>query len=397
MIDRQQPAGPLARMTKQGDSTLNQQCDEPQNEAGELSADSEASSTTRQKIVSVAGAILGFFLIVGGVSYIVLGATLFTTSEWTWSNLVVFLVFGGGLFFATGLIANLIGSFESPQELPLMPWDRPRRFLLSYALWTTIAFTCIGGSYGFFRNGASSSTLWWTVNSAVAGIFSTPFWCLQLPWLRAFFRIPHVTIMVSILSAGHAVMIWFFTDSLALAALLGLWGFTNSYLTSTRSKDAVSDLDKLKPIIADLLAAGGESIRSAAILINTSIEQHPRDAWLFYARAVVLTSDCPPSIGFNGYSPSLTNRKAAIDDLDLAIDLDASLADAWLLRARQKVLCIAASESEDSPAFERENILADFDQAAKLGPDPTDILGERGRFLQSQLRNNRRAHSQSTK
>lgn len=362
---------------------MNQQCDEPQTEAGELSADSEAPATTRQKIVSVARTIFGFSILVVGLGYIVLGVILLATIDWTWTHLIMFLAAGVGLSFASGLIANLIDSFESPQELPLMPWDRPRRFLLSYALWTTIAFTCIGGSYGFFRNGASSSTLWWIVNSAVAGMFSTPFWCLKLPWLRAFFRIPHVTIMVSIQSAGHAIMIWFFSDSLTLAALLGLWGFAISYLTSTRSKDAVSDLDKLKPIVADLLAAGGESTRSAAILINSAIEQHPRDAWLFYARAVVLTSDCPPSLGFSGYSPSLTNRKAAIDDLDLAIDLDASLADALLLRARQKVLCIAASESEDSPAFERENILADFDQAAELAPTQPPSPANEASFLRA--------------
>jgi hypothetical protein len=113
-------------------------------------------------------------------------------------------------------------------------------------------------------------------------------------------------------------------------------------------------------------------------------------AWLLYARAVVLTSDCPPSLGFSGYSPSLTNRKAAIDDLDLAIDLDSTLADAWLLRALQKTFFIDASESEDSPAFDRENILADFDQAAKLAPDPADALYERGQFIESQLNENAR-------
>ena len=386
LIGRQQPAGPLVRMTRQGDSTLNQQCDEPQTQAGELFADSEASATTRQKIVSVARTIFGFFILVGGFGYIVLGVILLATIDWTWTHLIMFLAAGVGLSFASGQIANFIDTFESPQ-LHLMPWDRPRRFLLSYAMWTTIAFTCIGGSYGFFRNGASSSTLWWIVNSAIAGMFSTPFWCLKLPWLRSFFRIKYVTIMVSIQSAGHAAVIWFFTDSLTLAALLGLWGFTTSYLTSTRSKDAVSDLDKLKPIVADLLAAGGESIRSAAILINSAIEQHPRDAWLFYARAVVLTSDCPPSLGFSGYCPSLANRKVAINDLDLAIDLDNSLAEAWLLRARQKIffMNIDASKPEDSPVFDHENILADFDQYVKLAPKRTDAPAERSHFLESLL------------
>jgi MFS family permease len=371
---------------------MNQQNDDSQTEAGKLSAGSEVPSTTRKMIADIARIILGFVFLGFAIGYVVAGLIAVTSSDWTWQALLKFLAMGVVLFFAVGLISNFIDSLESPQ-LHLMPWDRPRRFLLSYPLWTTIAFTCIGGSYGFFRNGASSSTLWWIVNSAVAGMFSTPFWCLQLPWLRAFFRIPHVTIMVSIQGAGLAVMIWFVTDSLSQAALLGLGGFTTSYLTSTRSKDAVSDLDKLKPIIADLLAAGGESIRSAAILINTAIEQHPRDAWLLYARAVVLTSDCLPSLGFSGYLPSLTNRKAAIDDLDLAIDLDASLADAWLLRARQKAFFKDVSESEDSPAFDRENILADFDQAVKQTPNNAEALAERGQFLESQLRNYTKAEA----
>jgi len=359
---------------------------DPQGEADKLPAGSEASSTKRQKLAGVARAILGFFLIVGGLGYVVLGVILLATIDWTWTHLIMFLAAGVGLCFAGGLIANLIDSFESPQEQQLMPWDRPRRFLLSYALWTTIAFTCIGGSYGFFRNGASSSTLWWIVNSAVAGMFSMPFWCLQLPWLRAFFRIPHVTMMVSIQGAGFAIAMWFVRDSLSQAAWAGLCGFTTSYLTSTRSKDAVADPDKVRPIITDLLAADGESNRSAAILINTAIEHHPRDAWLLYARAVVLTNDCPPSLGFPGYSPSLTNRKRAIDDLDLAIDLDSTLADAWLLRARQKAFFIDVSESENSPAFDRENILADFDQAVKLVPAPADVICERSQFLESRCK-----------
>lgn len=367
---------------------MNQQCADIQAEAGELSADSEAPATTRQKIVSVARTIFGFSILVGGLGYIVLGVILLATIDWTWTHLIMFLAAGVGLSFAGGLIANFIDSFESPQEQQLMPWDRPRRFLLSYALWTTIAFICIGGSYGFFRNGASSSTLWWIVNSAVAGMCSTPFWCLQLPWLRAFFRIPHVTMMVSIQGAGFAIAMWFVRDSLSQAAWAGLCGFTTSYLTSTRSKDAVADPDKVRPIITDLLAADGESNRSAAILINTAIEHHPRDAWLLYARAVVLTSDCPPNLGFSGYSPSLANRKAAIDDLDLAIDLDSTLADAWLLRARQKnfFMDIDASESEDSPVFDRDNILADFDQAVKLVPDPADAVYERSQFLGSRCK-----------
>jgi hypothetical protein len=372
-------------MTKQGDSILNQQCADIQAEAGELSADSEAPATTRQKIVSVARTIFGFSILVSGLGYIVLGVILLATIDWTWTHLIMFLAAGVGLSFAGGLISNFIDSLESP-KLHLMPWDRPRRFLLSYPLWTTIAFICIGGSYGFFRNGASSSTLWWIVNSAVAGMFSMPFWCLQLPWLRAFFRIPHVTMMVSIQGAGFAIAMWFVSGSLLQAAWAGLCGFTTSYLTSTRSKNAVADPDKVKPIITDLLAAGGESNRSAAILINTAIEQHPRDAWLLYARAVVITSDCPPSLGFSGYSPSLANRKTAIDDLDLAIDLDSTLADAWLLRARQKAFFIDVSESENSPAFDRENILADFDQAVKLVPDPADVIYERSQFLESRCK-----------
>ena len=365
---------------------MNQQNDDSQTEAGKLAADSETPSTTRQKIASIARTIFEFFILLSGLGYIVLGVILLTTVEWTWPNLVVFLVFGGGVFFSLGLIANFIDIFESPQEQQLMPWDRPRRFLLSYALWTTIAFTCIGSSYGFFREGASLSTLRWTVYSAVAGMFSTPFWCFQLPWLRAFFRIPHVAIMVSIQGAGIAIAIWFLRDSLPQAAWVGLCGFVISFMTSTRSKDAVADPDKVRPIITDLLAAGGESNRSAAILINTAIEQHPSDAWLLYARAAVLTSDCPPSLGFSGYSPSLTNRKAAIDDLDLAIDLDSTLADAWLLRARQKTFFIDALESEDSPAFDRENILADFDQAVKQTPNNAEALAERDQFLESQIK-----------
>lgn len=372
---------------------MSEYIDDPQGEADKLPAGSEAPSTKRQKIAGVANTILGFFVIVGGLGYVVLGVILLATIDWTWAHIIMFLAAGVGLSFASGLISNFIDTFESPQELQLMPWDRPRRFLLSYPLWTTIAFTCIGGSYGLFRDGASLSTLGWTVYSAVAGMFSTPFWCLQLPWLRAFFRIPHVTMMVSIQGAGFAIVIWFVTDSLLQAAWLGLWGFAFSFMTSIRSENAVSDLDKLRPIIADLLAAGGESTRSAAILINTAIEQHPSDAWLLYARAVILTSDCPPSLGFSGYSPSLTNRKAAIDDLDLAIDLDASLADAWLLRARQKTFFIDASESEDSPAFDRENILADFDQAAELAPDPADAVCRRSQFLESQLRNYTKAET----
>lgn len=372
---------------------MSEYIDDPQGEADKLPAGSEAPSTKRQKIAGVANTILGFFVIVGGLGYVVLGVILLATIDWTWAHIIMFLAAGVGLSFASGLISNFIDTFESPQELQLMPWDRPRRFLLSYPLWTTIAFTCIGGSYGLFRDGASLSTLGWTVYSAVAGMFSTPFWCLQLPWLRAFFRIPHVTMMVSIQGAGFAIVIWFVTDSLLQAAWLGLWGFAFSFMTSIRSENAVSDLDKLRPIIADLLAAGGESTRSAAILINTAIEQHPSDAWLLYVRAVILTSDCPPSLGFSGYSPSLTNRKAAIDDLDLAIDLDASLADAWLLRARQKTFFIDASESEDSPAFDRENILADFDQAAELAPDPADAVCRRSQFLESQLRNYTKAET----
>ncbi|MFT5091428.1 MAG: hypothetical protein ACI93T_000241 [Porticoccaceae bacterium] len=196
--------------------------------------------------------------------------------------------------------------------------------------------------------------------------------------------------MVSIQGAGFAIVMWFVRDSLSQAALAGLWGFVFSFMTSTRSKDAVVDPEKLRSMITDLLTAGGESTRSGAILINTAIEQHPHDAWLLYARAVVLMSDCPPSLGFPGYHPSFTNRKAAIDDLDLAIDLDSTLADAWLIRARQKTFFIDASESEDSPSFDRENILADFDQAAKLAPDPADALYERGQFIESQLNENAR-------
>tara|TARA_R110002072_G_scaffold273413_2_gene434325 strand:- start:64268 stop:65392 length:1125 start_codon:yes stop_codon:yes gene_type:complete len=365
---------------------MNEHYDDIQAGAGKLSADSETPSTTRQKIASIARTIFGFFILVSGLGYIVLGVILLTTIEWTWPHLALFLAAGVGLSFVVGLIANLVDSFESPQ-LHLMPWDRPWRFLLSYPLWTTIAFTCIGGSYGFFRDGASLSTLRWPVYSAVAGMFSTPFWCFQLPWLRAFFRIPHVTMMVSIQGAGIAIGVWFVSDSLPQAAWVGLCGFVFSFMTSTRSKDAVADPDKVRPIIADLLAAGGESTRSAAILINTAIEPHPHDAWLLYARAVVLTSNCPPSLGFSGYSPSLTNRKAAIDDLDLAIDLDASLPDAWLLRARQKIffMDINASKPEDSPAFDDENILADFDQAVKLAPNRTYVLDARCQFLENRF------------
>ncbi len=357
---------------------------DPQGEADKLPAGSEASSTKRQKLAGVARAILGFFLIVGGLGYVVLGVILLATIDWTWTHLIMFLAAGVGLSFVGGLISNFIDSLESP-KLYLMPWDRPRRFLLSYPLWTTIAFICIGGSYGFFRNGASSSTLWWIVNSAVTGMFSMPFWCLQLPWLRAFFRIPHVTMMVSIQGAGFAIAMWFVRDSLSQAAWAGLCGFTTSYLTSTRSKDAVSDLDKLKPIVADLLAAGGESTRSAAILINTAIEHHPRDAWLLYARAVVLTSDCPPNLGFSGYSPSLANRKAAIDDLDLAIDLDSTLADAWLLRARQKAFFAGEPELGLDLAFAADNVLTDFNEAIRQAPRRADFLIERGQFNEQRL------------
>jgi hypothetical protein len=92
----------------------------------------------------------------------------------------------------------------------------------------------------------------------------------------------------------------------------------------------------------------------------------------------------------SGYSLSVANRKAAIDDRNLAIDLDFSLADVWLLRARQKNFFTDVSESEDSPDFDRENILTDVYQAVKLSPNRADSLAERNQFIESQLNENAR-------
>ena len=113
-------------------------------------------------------------------------------------------------------------------------------------------------------------------------------------------------------------------------------------------------------------------------------------AWLLYARSVVLTEGLPAEYRLQRLLTQPHQPKGAIDDLNLAIDLDSTLADAWLLRARQKTFFIDASESEDSPAFDRENILADFDQALKLSQNRADALAERGQFLESRLNDSSR-------
>lgn len=84
-------------------------------------------------------------------------------------------------------------------------------------------------------------------------------------------------------------------------------------------------------------------------------------------------------------------------DLNLAIDLDNSLTDAWLLRARQKAFFTGAPELGLELAFDADNALADFNRAVELARDRADIILARAEHLESPMREYSRAEADYSK
>ena len=111
----------------------------------------------------------------------------------------------------------------------------------------------------------------------------------------------------------------------------------------------------------------------------------------------MLTSRHPRSLRFPEFYPDYTTREEAITDLNLAIDLDRSLTDAWLLRARQKTFFTGAPELGLDLAFNADNVLADFNEAIRLAPQRADIYFERGLFYEQRLQEYSKAEADFSK
>ncbi len=307
------------------------------------STETDAATSPEQ---STLDGVLGCFAVVGVLGYLIFAAIVALTSDWDWTEMGGVLAGGVCLLLALGILFGLVDGLKSSGQR-LMPWDRQRRFLLTYPFWCVVMMAVAGGVVGGIRDGTAGQAAIRAAHGMMLGMATTPVWCVGVPWLRAFFRFPHVVTTTVVQSAAFAGCIWYLRDSGWQALSAGVWGFVFAFVSSTRANNTVSDPRRVQRVVEDLFEAGGQSLRSAAIIVHTAIEQHPRDAWLHYARAVVLTSRHPSSLGFPEFHPDYTNREEAITDLNLAIDLDSSLTDAWLLRARQKAFFTGLRSSGD--------------------------------------------------
>ena len=295
-------------------------------------ASSETDDATSPEQSTLDG-VLGCFTAVTVLGYLIFAAIVALTGGWDWTEMGWVLAGGGGLLVALGMLFGLIDGLKGPGKR-LMPWDRPRRFLLTYPFWCVVAMAVTGAVLGCVRDGTAGQSGIRAVQGMLLGVATIPFCFVGIPWLRAFLRFPYVVTTTAVQSAAFAGCIWYLRDSGWQALSAGVWGFVFAFVSSTRAKNTVSDPRRVQRVVEDLLSAGGQSLRSAAIIIHTAIEQHPQDAWLHYARAVVLTRECPRSLGFPNYNPDATACEEAIEDLDRALALDSSLEHASHLKAR---------------------------------------------------------------
>lgn len=347
------------------------------------SASSETDDATSPGPNTLDG-VLGCFVLVAVLGYLIFAAIVVLTGGWDWTEMGWMLAGGVGLLLGLGMLFSLIDGLKSSGHR-LLPWDRPRRFLLTYPFWSLVMMAVAGAGVGAIRDGTAGHVGFRAVQGILLSAATTPFWFVGVPWLRAFFRFPHVLRTTLIQTAAFAGCIWYLRDSSWQALYAGVWGFVLALVSSSRAKDTVSDRQRVRQVVDNLLAAGGQSLRSAAMIVHAAIEQHPRDAWLHYARAVVLTGKHPRSLGFPEFHPDYTTRAEAITDLNLAIDLDSSLTDAWLLRARQKAFFTGAPELGLDLAFDADNVLADFNEAIRQAPQRADVYFERGFFYEQRL------------
>lgn len=334
-----------------------------------------------------------FFVVLG---YLIFGVIVALTGGWEWTEMGWVLAGGVGLLLALGLLFGLVDGLKSSGQR-LMPWDRPRRFLLTYPFWCVVAMAVTGAVLGGVRDGTAGQLGIRAVQGMMLGAATTPFWFVGVPWLRMFFRFPHVVMTTVVQSAAFAGCIWYLRDSGWQALSAGVWGFVFAFVSSTRAKNTVSDPRRVQRVVEDLFESGGQSLRSAAIIVHAAIEQHPRDAWIHYAKAVVLTSKHQSSLGFPEFYPDYTTREEAITDLNLAIDLDNSLTNAWVLRTRQKAFFTGAPELGLELAFDADNVLADFNEAIRQAPQQADIYFERGLFYEQRLQEYSKAEADFSK
>lgn len=358
-------------------------------------ASSETDDATSPQQTTLDG-VLGCFAAVAAVGYIIFAVIVALTGGWDWAEMSWVLTGGVGLLLALGMLFGLVDGLKG-QGKRLMPWDRPRRFLMTNPFWCVVAMTVTGAVLGVVRDGTVAQTGVRAVQGMMFGVATTPFWFVGIPWLRTFFRFPHVVTTTVVQSAAFAGCIWYLRDSGWQALSAGVWGFVFAFVSSTRAKNTVSNPRQVRRVVEDLFEAGDQSLRSAAIIVHTAIEQHPRDAWLRYARAVVLTSRHPRSLGFPGFFPDYNSREEAIIDLNLAIDLDRSLTDAWLLRARQKAFFTGAPELGLDLAFAADNVLADFNEVIRQAPQRADVYFERGLFYEQRLQEYSKAEADFSK
>ena len=267
----------------------------------------------------------------------------------------------------------------------LRPWDRPRRFLMEAPFWTLLVATLVGAVLGMKEQSSAKGVVLYAVLGFGWGTAASMYWFLQSGWMRTLLRIPYVRNTAMSHAIGFGLGVWLTGRPPMFCGWVAVSAFLLGYLRGVLSEKAVADLGASRRVLERLMSQQGSSLRAAAIIIQRVVEAHPRDAWLHYARAVVLTNEHPRSLGFPGFHPDYTTREEAIADLNLAIDLDNSLTDAWLLRARQKAFFTGAPELGLELAFDADNVLADFNEAIRQAPQRADVFFERGLFYEQRL------------
>ena len=279
----------------------------------------------------------------------------------------------------------------------LRPWDRPRRFLLEAPFWTLLVATLVGAALGMKEQSSARGVALYAMLGFGWGTAASMYWFLQSGWMRTLLRLPYVRNTAMSHAVGFGLGALLTGRPPMLCGWVAVSAFLLGYLRGVLSEKTVADLGVTRRALERLMSQQGSSLRAAAIIIQRAVAAHPRDAWLRYARAVVLTSRHPRSLRFPEFYPDYTTREEAITDLNLAIDLDRSLTDAWLLRARQKTFFTGAPELGLDLAFNADNVLADFNEAIRLAPQRADIYFERGLFYEQRLQEYSKAEADFSK